>query len=247
MAVRSGSFVDGVPDWDKGIIATCWGKKRSGKSVMARALFHDYPYDRVVISANRDDGPQVDPRADVFLIKGTVDTLPVEWPEDLRRDGRRMTLRFEPDTGSPTALEDCDHVLGMVRRHGHTGLLVHEARLVAPSGRVPPHMKRLLDTNRHDHVSMILCGPRPITVDPLVLGQSDLVYIFEVQIPDDRKRLAESVGWKPAELDEAIEGLARHEYLLYDANEDKPEPGAEDLRLIHCDPLPADIVTKASR
>lgn len=237
---------DGNPDWSQGIIATCFGKKRSGKSVMGRVLFDAYPYDRVVISANPGDGPHADPEKDIFLIRGTVDTLPTEWPEDLRRDGRRMTLRYEPDPGSPSVLEDCDHVLGMIRRHGHTGLLVHEVGLIAPSGKVPPHMKRLLHTNRHDGVSMILCGPRPITVDPLVLGQADLVYVFEMQVDADRRRIADTVGWRYDDLAAELDGLGRHEYLLFDANADKPEPGEEDMRLVSCDALPHDVVRQVA-
>lgn len=244
----SGSFDrKGNPVWSQGIIASCWGKKRSGKSVMGRVLFDAYPYDRVVISANRDDGPYVDPEHDIFQIHGTAETLPVDWPEDLRRDGRRMTLRFEPDPGSATALEDCDAVIGMVRRHGHTCILVHEVALIAPSGKVPPHAKRLLHTNRHDHVSAILCGPRPITVDPLALAQSDLVYVFELPVPQDRARIAETVGWTPTDFAAQLDDLGRHEYLRFDANEMKPEHGEEDMRLIHCDPLPADIVKVAQK
>lgn len=244
----SGSFDKrGNPAWSTGVIASCWGKKRSGKSVMGRVLFDSFPYDRVVISANRDDGPHADPEQDVFLIKGTAETLPIDWPEDMRRDGRRMTIRFEPDTGSPTALEDCDAVLAMVRRHGHTCVLVHEARLIAPSGRVPPHMRRLLETNRHDHVSMILCGPRPITVDPLALAQSDLVYCFELPVPQDRARVAETVGWTPNDFAAQLDDLGRHEYLRFDANELKPDPGEDDLRLVHCDPLPPDVVKEATK
>lgn len=238
---------EGNPDWSQGIIATCFGKKRSGKSVMGRVLFDAYPYDRVVISANPTDGPHADPERDVFTLHGTVDTLPEKWPEDLRREGRRMTLRFEPDTGSPTMLEDCDHVLGMIRRHGHTGLLVHEVGLIAPVNRVPPNMKRLLHTNRHDGISMILCGPRPINVDPLVLGQADLVYAFEMPIKADRARVAETVGWDVNDFSAAIDDLGRHEYLLFDANLEKPAEGEEDRRLIHCDALPPDVVKRATR
>lgn len=245
----SGSFDrKGNPLWDQGLITTCFGKKRSGKSVMGRVLFDSYPYDRIVISANKDDGPFTDPKQDVFLLRGDVDSLPIDWPEDLRRDGRRMTLRYEPDPGSPTMLDDCDAVLSMARRRGHVGILVHEVGLLAPSGKVPPNMKRLLHANRHDGaVGLILCGPRPITVDPLVLGQSDLVYTFELQVPADRQRIAEGIGWNPTEFSEWCEDLRTHEYLRFDANEDKPHPSEPDLRLLHFDPLPADVVKEVSR
>lgn len=243
---------DGSIDPSQGVIITCFGKKRSGKSVMGRLLFDAYPYDRLVISANEDDGPFADPDNDVFEIRGSVDELPPRWPEELRRHDdagpRRMTLRYVPDPGSPTVLEDVDHMLGVAQAHGHCAVLIHEIRFAAPAGRVPPHMNRLLNNNRHDHVTMILCGPRPITVDPLVIGQSDLIYIFEMQVAADRKRVAETIGWDPRDLDDAIDDLGRHEYLRYDSNQEKPSSELDDdMRLVHCPALPKDVVAAVSR
>lgn len=243
---------DGALDPAQGVIVACFGKKRSGKSVMGRLLFDSYPYDRVVIAANADDGPFADERHDIFALHGTVEDLPQRWPEHLRRDDnagpRRMTLRYVPDHGSPTVLEDCDTVLGMAQAHGHCAVLVHEVGLVAPAGRVPAHMKRLLHSNRHDHITLILCGPRPITVDPLVIGQADLVYVFEMQVAADRKRVADTIGWNPTEFDDAVEDLGPHEYLRFDANEPKPaDDTAEDLRLVHAPALPADVVKRVER
>lgn len=242
---------DGGLDPSRGIIATCFGKKRSGKSVMGRLLFDSFPFDRLVIAANADDGPFADDARDVFELSGTVADLPARWPEHLRRDDaagpRRMTLRYVPDHGSPTVLEDCDAVLGIAQAHGHCAVLIHEVGLVAPSGRVPPHMKRLLHSNRHDHVTMILCGPRPITVDPLVIGQADLVYVFEMPVPADRRRVADTIGWSPQDFDHNVEMLGPHEYLRFDANESKPADGELDLRLVRCPALPPDVVLKVTR
>lgn len=247
----SGSFDrDGNPDWVKGLIVTCFGKKRSGKSVMARHLFDSFPGDRVVISPNADDGPQEDKAARIFTIRGTVDSLPATWPEDLRPHPEdRITLRYVPDPGSSTFTEDCDHVIGMAFAHERTCVLVHETSDLAPSGRVPPHMRRALRQNRHAQLSMILCNPRPITIDPLVIAQSDLVYVFEVANPDDRKRIAETCGWNPADMDTAVQALRRHEFLRFDANEDKPDHDNpdEDLRLVRFKPLPPDVVKAATR
>jgi len=238
----------GELDPGKGVIATCFGKKRSGKSVMGRLLFDSFPYDRIVIAANADDGPFADEKRDVFLLFGGADTLPARWPEHLRRDGRRMTLRYQPDPGSPTFIEDMDHVIGLAMRHGHCAVLVHEVGLIAPSNRVPPHMRRLLHSNRHHHVTAILCGPRPITCDPLVIGQSDLIYVFEMQVSADRKRVAETIGWSPTDFDDAVEDLGPHEYLRFDANEAKPAGDDEpDLRLVSCPALPADVVRQVTR
>jgi hypothetical protein len=239
----AGSFNSrGELEISDGLIISCFGKKRSGKSLMGRLLAFSYPRDVLVIAANHDDGPFPDPDRGIHEIDADAESMPRRWPEHLREDKERMTLRIQVDAGSPTFLEDQDAAVGLALRHGNCAVLVHEVGLLAPSNRVPPHMRRLLHANRHRGVTAILCGPRPLTVDALVLAQSDVVYAFEMQVPQDRKRLAETVGWDPRDMDEAIEGLGPHEYLRYDANMPKPEDGEEDLRLVHFPALPLDVV-----
>jgi hypothetical protein len=241
----SGTFDQhGRIDTHRGIIATFIGKKRSGKSVMALLLFRSYPGDRVVIDVAGDDGP-VGP--DVVNLKGTVDDLPHRWPEHLREDGKPMTLRYCPDAGSPTFLEDMDCVVSLAMTHGDCCLLVHEAGRLAPANQTQPHTKRLLMHNRHQRVTALFCMPRSQGIDPLILSQSDLVYTFEVPNPADRRRIAETIGWNPRDFDDAVHDLGPHEYLRFDGNEMKPNQGDEDDRLLHFPPLPADVVNDVKR
>lgn len=229
---------------EKGVIITCIGKKRSGKSKMGLLWFESYPYDRVVIDINGTDGPH----QGVIELRGAVDELPKKWPEHLREDKKRMTLRYHPDAGSPTFLEDVDAVVGMAYRTGRVAILIHEVGLVAPAGRTPPHMRRLLQSNRHRQITAIFCCPRPVTVDPYVMIQSDLIYVFELPNPRDRERVAETIGWNPREFSEGVHDLGPHEYLRADTNERRPESDDEpDMRLVHCDALPADVVAQLDR
>jgi hypothetical protein len=246
----SGSFDDrGALDLADGRIILCVGKKRSGKSILAKLIFQSYPGDRVVIDVAGDDGPMGD---GVINIYGNVDSLPRRWPESQRVDDKPMTLRHVPDPGSSTFREDMDAVVGLAMSHGKAQrdrgrlgccLLVHEIGVLAPSNRTQPHTMRALMHNRHNALTLIMCGPRPQVVDPLVVQQADVIYTFELMNPADRKRLAESMGWHAADFDEAVHDLGRHEYLRYDANEMKPESDEEDdLRLVHFPPLPEDVV-----
>lgn len=235
----------GQLDPSRSYIVTCVGRKGSGKSIMALLLFRSYPYDRLVLDIAGDDGPT---GPDVIDLHGDVDSLPARWPEHLRQDGRQLTLRYVPDPGSPTYLEDMDHLIGVAYRHGHVGILVHEIHQLAPSGRTPPHMRRVLQMSRHQHISLFACGPRPVTVDPLVLQQSDLVYVFKLPNPNDRKRVAETIGYEPRDMDEYVRAVGVNECLRFDANEQDPsDANGQDYRLVHLPPLPADDVTELKR
>lgn len=250
----SGSFDHrGQLDLADGRIITCVGKKRSGKSVLAKVLFASYPHDKVVLDIAGDDGPS---GPGVHELRGDAASLPRRWPEQLREDTKPMTLRYVPDAGSPTFLEDMDAIVGLALAHGrrqrdrgHGGccLLVHEIGVVTPVNRTQPHMRRALMHNRHNALTLILCGPRPQAIDPLVIQQSDLIYTFELMNPADRRRLAESMGWAPDDFDAAVHDLGPHEYLRFDANEDKPETGESDLRMVHFPALPADLVRTVTR
>jgi hypothetical protein len=249
----SGSFDErGQLDHKRGTFIVCTGKKESGKSVMAGAFAMSWPYDMVVLDIAGDDGPFVrkepDSRThDVIDLTGTVEDLPRSWPEYQRREKRPMILRYVPDPGSATELEDMDAVTGLAFSHSTKErpamLLVHEMGRAAPAGRTPAHMRRVLNHNRHRGLTAVFCGPRPMTVDPLVIAQADLVYTFELNQPSDRKRVSDNIGWDPAEFDQAVHDLGLHEYLLYDARLPKPEQeGDEDDRLVHHDALPPVVV-----
>jgi hypothetical protein len=244
--------------WSRGLIIVCQGKKHSGKSVLALNLFAGHPGDKVVIDVAGDDGPM---GPGVVELRGTVDELPGEWPEHLRpaRD-QPMILRYAPDAGSPTFLEDMDAVVGLAMKHSRRDkpacVLIHEMGVAAPANKTKPHMRRAAMHNRHVGLSMILCGPRTLTVEPLLIGQADLVNTFELPNPHDRQRTAEIIGWDPVAFGYYVDQLGRHEYLRFDANEDKPPappPGIDprvhavdhpDHRLVHFPALPEDVARR---
>jgi hypothetical protein len=201
-----------------------------------------------VLDIAGDDGPD---GPDIIELHGDVETLPRRWPERMRDEGKPMTLRYVPDPGSPTQAEDMDAVVGLALAHGrnlkdrHKGgcaLLIHEIGVLTPVHQTRPNMRRALMHNRHNGLTLIMCGPRPQVIDPLVVAQSDVIYTFELMNPDDRERLAKSMGWHPSDFAAAVEDLGPHEYLRFDANELKPKDGEPDRRLVHFPALPADVV-----
>jgi len=246
---------DGTLDLSTGRILVFQGKKESGKSVAALWVFRSFPLDKLVIDIAHDDGPM---GPGVVEISGTAATLSPHWPEHQRVGKLPMIVRYTPEDGSKTFLEDIDFVVGMAWRHSTKKkpvmVLIHETNLAVPVGQTKPNMRTVLNSNRHRTLHVLLCQPRAKKSDPLVLAQADLIYTFDMPGWSDVVRTAEVIGWNARDLDNAIKRLPPHGFLRYDAREAKPPPPPpdvdvdaweaqhEDWRLVQQAPLPADVV-----
>lgn len=226
----------GPTDPRKPVQISVFGRKGSGKTELAYRFFDTYPGDRATI----------DPNGDIKMPEDTLELytpLPTRWPgapyEQFAEEHglppaggrkRRSTLRFNPDAGDPDYLEEIDRMVGMAFAHQKTCLFFDECHEGAPVGKTPPHMRRALRHGRHARLTLILATPRPHTIDPLVIAQSDYVYTFKLPSPQDRRYIADHIGWDPRDFDEGVQGLGEYEYLRYDASKDD---------LAHFPPLPA--------
>jgi len=95
-------------------------------------------------------------------------------------------------------------------------------------------MRRLLMQNRHYRATALFDGPRPVNVNPLVLAQSDLVAVYHLPNPDDRERVAKSIGYPVDRFNTEHEAMLRrgpYWFLLWVAGEHQ---------LYRCAPLPLD-------
>ena len=244
----SGSFDDnGQLVIADGRILVYAGKKKSGKSVLALLMFRSYPYDKIVIDVNGDDGPN---REDTIMLSGTAADLPRTLRRPMGRKGP-VTWLYVPDPGSPTLNQDLDAVVGLAlkhgKTHGHCALLIHETGVQAPVHQCQPNMRRALMHNRHNGLTMMLCMPRTLEVETLIIHQADVVYVFDLPNFADRKKIANTIGMKVDDFEDAWEGLGPHEYLRYDANEPKPVDGEKDFRLVHYPALPLEVVNGVNR
>ena len=207
---------------------SCFGKKGHGKSTLARRLFDVYPYDRAVIDWHRDVVAGPGRPADLVDLHPP---LPDKWPTAGAGvhlpglDKHRSTIAFSPDSGRADYIDDMDRFVGLAYRHGSdlparpAFLWIDEIGELAPVGQTQPNMRRMLQLGRHRRITLVMCGPRPINVDPLVLQQSDYVFIFTLPNPADRRRVADTIGWDPREFDDAVLGLPKYGYLRYDGDE----------------------------
>lgn len=205
------------------------GKKGQGKSVLARRLFDSYPYDRLVLDVTGD--LTADFRRDGLPFKKlTPDAMPLSFPRD--PEGARSTVVLAPDMGSEgEAMEQMDRALGLALDNRRTLVWVDEVGALTRVGKTPPNLRRALHHGRHRQLFLLLCGPRPIDVDPLCISQADCVATFKTPNPRDRARIAENIGWPPAKFDQAVHALGTHEYLWFDSTDDSET-------IMHMPPLP---------
>ena len=216
------------------------GRKGSGKSQMAREVFRHWAgVTKLVIDPTGDADPgsprkagQPERYADDL---GTV-KLPAQLPKELpprRPNEPPGTYRWIANPQSPTYADDLDRAvgLGLFPRDRRTLLWIDEAGEVFPSGRTGPHARTLLQQSRHWHTSALICCPRPVTVDPLVLAQADRVFMFDVPAVADRQRLADTLGWPHRELVSLLNEVRAlpYHYLMFVTAEH---------RMYVCPPIP---------
>jgi hypothetical protein len=232
--------VDQRKDPAKPVFISIFGRKNSGKSVLARTWWESWPFDRLAIDPAGDF-----PAGEDNTVWHHAD-LPWRWPGATSDDEKRISRSYRPDPGSPSYAEDMDRAIGLMwnaDRERPKLLLVDEVGEVTSAAKTMPNYKRILHQNRHRRMSVINAGPRCKDINPLVLMQADLVYIFELPSVMDQQRLAESLGIPLHQLQAALVDLPQFHYLRYDANPD-PELAkrlgvdVRDLRLMQMPPVP---------
>ena len=214
-------------------VVSAWGRKGSGKSYFNRRLFRGWPFDKLCVDVNGD----ADPGDDVEPVRELARRFP-----DRRagvadaRGPRYQSLVYRADPGSPTYDDDLDRAVGMVMQPQDRRTLIwcgEVGEFMPTATKTRPHMRRLLMQNRHYQTTVLFDGPRPVNVNPLVLAQSDYVAVFHLPNPDDRERIAKTIGYPAERFNAECNQTFRrgeHWFLLWDARAHE---------LYRCPPLPA--------
>lgn len=213
-------------DADRSNVILIIGTKGSGKSEAARMIFDGWPYDRVVIDVTGDARPD-DPETLILTAP-----FPSQLPEG--EDGNRVTAWARVDPRSPTYSEDQDAALalGLYPRHRKILVWVDEFAELATASTIPPNTKLGLVSSRHYSLSLLLPCPRPARIPVLSIAQADLIMIFETPRRDDRKILADNMGFPFNRFEKAYAAnrlRGSHALLLWDKRQ---------RRLFDLPPLP---------
>jgi hypothetical protein len=207
--------------------------KKSGKSHLNGLIYQSWPGDKLASTSTATPTSARTPSGSPRPGRAAA----ASWPKADRVPGERRKPQNLHYVAEPV-LGDLPRRPGPRGRHGlfpqdHRVLLwAGEVGELTPNSKSAPHMRQALMQNRHYNVFGLFDAPRPMNVDPLVLAQSDLVAIFRLPNPDDRKRVADSIGFEPKRFDEECRrcwARGEHWFLLWQV---------ETETLWHVPPLP---------
>jgi hypothetical protein len=204
---EAGGLVDLTLDPERSNFVSIFGRKGSGKSYLAQAFAESYPFDELVIDAT----------ADIHL-PGAL-PLPSPVPSTWPKAEHPQRFRMVPNRLDRGHGDEVDRAIGLAFAHGLSLVWVDEIGEVAKANRVRPHFDLALHQGRHRRLSLLMAGPRPVDIDPLVLSQADWVFIFAMPHPADQERVAANLAIDRRELADLIAGLGRYEFIGYNAEE----------------------------
>lgn len=212
-----------------------FGRKGSGKSILAQAFWDTWPGDRLCI----------DPTGDVWsAVQHDGETHKLEDPLPIRlRAGdteHRESHVYVPEPGDAAYEDNLDRAVGLAYNRRGSLLWIDEAGELTRANKTPAHLRRVLRQGRHRDLTALFVNPRPIDIDTLLISQADYVYTFRLPHPRDRERLAGTVGIEPADLETSNAALKPYEYLRFDMRADDEDPN----RVLHFPKLPDSLVAK---
>lgn len=215
-------------DPDKGAYVASFGPKGTGKSELITRLFARYPYNGLLIDYARDVDPNyrftepmpgplhalarelgsmgdVDPSS----LGGFVERLREAW----RGEGSKRfhKYRYVPNFVAKDWLDQTDNYIGLAYLLERCAVELDEINEEAPVGRTPRWTRAMLRVGRHQRCSMLMAGPRPADLDPMVLNQADVVTIHGQLHELDVNRMAKQLHLSDREMMDAIRNLQRFE------------------------------------
>ena len=92
-------------------------------------------------------------------------------------------------------IETYDELMKYVYQREDTILWIDELMEVAPSAfKYPPYLKGLYTRGRSKNVAVWACTQRPSDIPAICLANSSHYFIFAMQLPSDREKIAKATG-----------------------------------------------------
>jgi len=192
-------------------IICAFGRKGSGKTTWLRSFWDSWPFDKIAIDVNGDLEPGPDAIEIYEPLGDYFPTFSDDWPKN---------LHFKADPGSPTYRESLDQALMLATFPQDKKVLafMDEIGEFTTGNQTDPNLRRILMQSRHYNVSALIAGPRPMDIDTLIIGQADLIAIYDLPNLDDQARIAKTIGYPVGRFSEAItemRALGPYYHLLW--------------------------------
>jgi phage tail protein X len=191
----------------RGDRAAIVGRTGSGKSVMLRWLLARYS--RAVL---------VDPKG-----RAVMDGWPVHYGVAAFRGAWPATPRVIVRPGAGENRRDwLDAVCWHIYRHGETALGVDEVIGVVDANRAAAGFDAVLTQGRELGITALVCTQRPSRIPPTIVSEADHLFVFTLNLADDRRRVSETIGPYASPADRSFR------YVYWSGSVDRP---------IECAPL----------
>lgn len=202
------------------------GKTGEGKSEALLHTFSLHTGQRLLVDAG--DHYTLGPAA---LEEGALEA---DSPRDL--DWRFRTIRYVPRR--PGDLAEMDELYRAIYARGRVLVLADEVEEVAPVGRTPHGVKRVVKQGRKRLLTHLAATQRPYGVDPSIITEAEHVLVFRLLGVQDVSAVAPRLGMETNELARELAQLQQHSYLY-------AELGAEHV--LRMPPLPAEKIALTRR
>lgn len=207
------------------------GRKGSGKSQLAQVIWLSYRGDRLCVDPTGDVAKALGGMKGVRVVEGGW--APARWPK--YEDQPRTTIIYVPvRRGNPSWRKQVDSWIGLADYRGGVCIWIDEVGLVTKAQNCPDNYGDCLQTGRHRGTSLVQCCPRPKDIDPLVPGQADYIYVFDLPQLADKQRIAEIGGYPTSMIENGVNQLGPYEHLRLDTT----APSGSPERLMHMEALP---------
>jgi len=191
---------------DEKLIRLVFGKRGSGKSVLARSLIHNQ--NRYVIYDTLGEYT-----AGVTICD--LDTLKRFWLKVYQRNFRIVYQPLDPDA-------EFDAVCELVWECQDMTFLVEEIDQYCQLHRMSPEMKNIVQRGRHRHIELIGVTQRPANIDRLLTSQTKEMYILSMTEPRDIAYFKDAIN---GNIEEKIEALEQYQYVHWQENEEELKIG----------------------
>lgn len=181
------------------------GRTGSGKTWLARKYLAGYEHVFVLDTKGTLDWPEV-PREEITIVKHLKDVLKVKTPKCI----------YKP-VPEELELDFYDQFFKFIYNRGNTIVWIDEVMSVTPnSQKIPFWYKAILTRGRELGVAAWSLTQRPAGINLLPISEASHIIAFDLNLPQDRKRLAEVSG-----APEFLEKPGRYKFYYYNVQNNK--------------------------